>query len=360
MRRILKSGCLLRFGFCAGAGETSRRILRRFSDPPAPSSGRRPPSSCQPTAREASGHIGVRGTLRRSLKQVLEGSPLRRRHNRRRTRRRLDGRNDRERLHLAGLLPPPAATCQPKRLWRGRAREQASESSFPSVSAKTYARPFGRPRSSLWSAAYRDLNRALISAKERRGRGWRNVPKSAISVAAWRKPVHAARASAPPTLIRLTPSRLRSATVAKSLPTRTFTGFGATAPNDGRDVACSANPRRIQALCASLCVGGQPADCLGQVRPTDDEALRTRGQEHTGLPVASMAWRAARMRSTAKENSKRGSAGSPVESSIERPAMPVAVAAVTFDGNGARVRSANPPSKSAFTGMSTPWAIERM
>ena len=56
-----------------------------------------------------------------------------------------------------------------------------------------------------------------------------NVPCFAISVAAVRKPVQAARASAPPTLIRRTPIAVRSATVAKSPPTRTLTGFGATA-----------------------------------------------------------------------------------------------------------------------------------
>src|SRR5439155_14843221 len=56
-----------------------------------------------------------------------------------------------------------------------------------------------------------------------------NVPFSAISCAAARNPLHAARASAPPMLIRRTPAAARSATVVKSLPARTFTGFGASA-----------------------------------------------------------------------------------------------------------------------------------
>ncbi len=56
-----------------------------------------------------------------------------------------------------------------------------------------------------------------------------NVPSPAISVAARIKPAHAILASAPPTLIRRTPTAARSATVVKSPPTSTLTGLGATA-----------------------------------------------------------------------------------------------------------------------------------
>src|SRR6476661_7479710 len=56
-----------------------------------------------------------------------------------------------------------------------------------------------------------------------------NVPRSAISRAASRKPPQAARASAPPTLMRRTPIAESSATPAPSAPIRTFTGHGATA-----------------------------------------------------------------------------------------------------------------------------------
>ena len=56
-----------------------------------------------------------------------------------------------------------------------------------------------------------------------------NVPCSAISVAALKNAVQAVRASAPPTLIRRTPSAASSATVVKSLPTTTLTGVGDTA-----------------------------------------------------------------------------------------------------------------------------------
>src|SRR5216110_1989191 len=50
----------------------------------------------------------------------------------------------------------------------------------------------------------------------------------------------------------------------------------------------------------------------------------------TPVLVASIARRAARIRSTDSVKSNSGFDASPVESSIERPAMPVAVAAVTF------------------------------
>src|SRR5687768_13489741 len=62
----------------------------------------------------------------------------------------------------------------------------------------------------------------------------RNVPSRAISLAAAMKPPHAARASAPPTLILRTPSAASSATVVKSAPTRTFTGLGETASTTAR------------------------------------------------------------------------------------------------------------------------------
>src|SRR5262245_19975454 len=56
-----------------------------------------------------------------------------------------------------------------------------------------------------------------------------NVPCSAISFAASKKPAHAARASAPPTLMRRTPRDASSATVVKPELARTLTGRGATA-----------------------------------------------------------------------------------------------------------------------------------
>src|SRR5690606_20331026 len=56
-----------------------------------------------------------------------------------------------------------------------------------------------------------------------------NVPASAISRAAVRKPPHAARANVPPTLIRRTPRLAASATVVKGALMSRFTGLGETA-----------------------------------------------------------------------------------------------------------------------------------
>jgi hypothetical protein len=48
------------------------------------------------------------------------------------------------------------------------------------------------------------------------------------------------------------------------------------------------------------------------------------------VPLSSIARRAARIRSTESVKSKSGSDASPVESSIESPAIPVEVAVETF------------------------------
>src|SRR6185436_16850458 len=73
------------------------------------------------------------------------------------------------------------------------------------------------------------LKAALISANGTARPRFVNVPCSAISLAAVRNPAHAERASAPPTLIRRTPTSASSRTLKMSLPTSTLTGFGATA-----------------------------------------------------------------------------------------------------------------------------------
>src|SRR6188474_3325265 len=73
------------------------------------------------------------------------------------------------------------------------------------------------------------LNNLFISGTATLCANVAKVPVAAISLAAVRKPVHAARASAPPTLIRRTPSSASCATVVKSVLTRTLTGLGATA-----------------------------------------------------------------------------------------------------------------------------------
>ena len=105
------------------------------------------------------------------------------------------------------------------------------------------------------------------------------------------KPAHAARASAPPTLIRRTPAAARSATVAKSLPTSTLTGFGATARTTAVMSSSERRPGRVQAVGPGLGVGGQPPDRLGEVRPAGDEPLGAT-REHD--PAAARVERTAR------------------------------------------------------------------
>src|SRR6185503_18678122 len=73
------------------------------------------------------------------------------------------------------------------------------------------------------------LNAASISANGTARARLANVPCSAISLAAVRNPPQAARASAPPTLMRRTPIAAISVTVVKSEPTSMLTGFGVTA-----------------------------------------------------------------------------------------------------------------------------------
>jgi len=88
------------------------------------------------------------------------------------------------------------------------------------------------------------------------------------------------------------------------------------------------------------------------MKPSDRPVSRT------PVPLASIARRAALTRSTARVRSNKGCEASPVESSIESPAIPVAVAAATLAPTSAG-SVAKPPSKSALTGTVTPSAIDR-
>ena len=197
--------------------------------------------------------------------------------------------------------------------------------------------------------------------RRRRHRGRRgavNVPWSAISRAAARNPVHAARASAPPTLMRRTPSAAASATVMKSPSTSRFTGLGATAVTTVAISAAVADARRVEAVGAGLGVGHQAPDGLVQVGPADDEALGAPGEQHAacrwrrwpaGGPHAfdrqCAIGRAARRR---RRSSPRSTARR------RRSTWPPVTLAATPSGS-----TAKPPSKSAFTGTSTAAAIVR-
>ena len=89
---------------------------------------------------------------------------------------------------------------------------------------------------------------------------------------------------------------------------------------------------------------------LRSSRPTRKPSQRP--VSSTPLLSASIAARAALMRSTASSRSYSGFAASPVESSIDNPATPVLTARATLTPTFS-ASCAKPPSKSALTGRST-------
>jgi hypothetical protein len=82
----------------------------------------------------------------------------------------------------------------------------------------------------------------------------------------------------------------------------------------------------------------------------DVVTLGSRCEEH--VVARSIASRAARTRSIAIGSSYRGDAGSPVASSIDRPATPVATHRATLSATSSG-SSPYPDMKSALTGRST-------
>ena len=84
-----------------------------------------------------------------------------------------------------------------------------------------------------------------------------------------------------------------------------------------------------------------------------------RATRSTPVPDRSIASRAAPTRSTARDRSYRGAAGSPAASSIESPATPVATHRMTLSATSEGSRS-YPDEKSALTGTSTAVAISPM
>ena len=111
-----------------------------------------------------------------------------------------------------------------------------------------------------------------------------NDPVVAISRAASRNPVHATRASPLPTLIRRTPASASCGTV-KVGPARTFRGRGAIAVAIVLDIRQIPQPRREQAVGASLGIGDKPANRLGQVRSPDNEAFGSASEKYTRAGV---------------------------------------------------------------------------
>src|SRR5262249_5671815 len=86
------------------------------------------------------------------------------------------------------------------------------------------------------------LNRSLSSAPVIRCSKPEKSPDSAIRLAAWAKPVHAERASAPPVEMRRTPSAATSATRSPLLKTSMLNGFGATAATSALMFSGSCGP----------------------------------------------------------------------------------------------------------------------
>ena len=143
----------------------------------------------------------------------------------------------------------------------------------------------------------------------------------------------------------------------KSLPTRTLTGLGATARTT--DEISSRVPRRgayRQSAPASAYARNRRIVSSRSGRPTTNPSDRP--VSSTRPPWSSIAFLAARILATDRSKGNRGSAASSLESSIDRPAMPVSTARATFAATPSG-STAYPPSKSALTGTSTDPATAR-
>ena len=142
MRRILKSGCLMRFGFCPGAADTSRRIFGSVFGSTCnivkPQTTFVLAASCSARAAATSGSGGFFG---RFLKQVLEGTLLRRRHNQRRTCRRLNVRR-----HSWRTLAPAPDQATSRRA-RGEDEAESERADHRSLRRRTTRYPPAVPSS---------------------------------------------------------------------------------------------------------------------------------------------------------------------------------------------------------------------
>src|ERR1019366_2924625 len=200
------------------------------------------------------------------------------------------------------------------------------------------------------------LKNLLSSAFDTTPEKLSNFPSLAISRADLMNAFMATRASVPPTLMRRTPISSRSLTVKPNAPLlRKLIGFGAT--------ACT-----VATICSRVLMPGEyrqsaPASAkafsrrmvssrsgLPRIKPS------VRAVNTTSPPALSIAARAAFTRASARSKSYSGRAGSPVESSIDSPATPVAMQRVTFSAMRSG-SSAKPPSKSVLSGTSVAAAI---
>ena len=166
-------------------------------------------------------------------------------------------------------------------------------------------------------------------------------------------PVQAARASAPPTLMRRTPASASCCTVVKSPPTSTLTGFGATALTTAVISAVVRMPgAKRQSAPASANAVRRRIVSARSGRP-DDEALGPCGKQDSGparrrsrvAPPGSVRARAGSRRAALMDHRS-----SPRSTILRcRSALPRSTFAATCSGS-----TAKPPSKSALTGTGTP------
>ena len=117
------------------------------------------------------------------------------------------------------------------------------------------------------------------------------------------KPVHAAKASAPPTLMRRTPSAAISSTLQANVPNHEKIEWLWRDRRDERlDLVRRLRTRREEHVCARCGVRLQAPDGLAErIRMADVVALGSCSQQHVFAygPDSSIACRAARTRSTA-------------------------------------------------------------
>ena len=127
--------------------------------------------------------------------------------------------------------------------------------------------------------------------------------------------------------------------------------------HDGANAINRRQPRRVHAIGTGLGKRRQPPDHIVQVRTPDEECFGPRGQDDAGAgPLDGFARRADAI--DCELEPEQWFDGLARQSSMERPAMPVVTASITFAATPSGV-TAKPCSKSALTGTVTARQIDR-
>ena len=156
-----------------------------------------------------------------------------------------------------------------------------------------------------------------------------NVPSSAISCAAAANEACATRASEPPTLIRRTPSAGSFRDGDERLVHEQVHRLRRDRGDDRRHLLGRVDERRVEAVRTGLGVRLQPADRLVEVGPPDDEPLGASREDDARAALVDRPARRPDALDGEVERVERLVTMS-VESSIERPAIPVAAASATL------------------------------